>query len=400
VVQLHFAFRSKDFLYFVLEYANGGDCGSMLKAVRRLKPSSAKLFISQTASAIEFLHNHSIIHRDLKPDNMMLTREGHIKLIDFGLSKLITEDKGFIKSQEDFEITIKNSRKNLKEKLEQEKCVIHDFSGDSEHSSSSLKTNESSKNDKILSYRPIAKGKKLYSPVGTCRYVAPEVILEVGHDYRVDWWSMGVILFELLVGYTPFDANSINQIYSNILSGEINWPARDFIDQDAKNLIKGLLNLNPHCRLGRGGGSEVKDQPYFNKIEWSKLYEHSLFVPKVKSDDDTSYFSYNKEKALVGSGEYDFAYQDVPNQLQDLLIDQDRNERLSSSYDQDFSKFSYVNFNSTRNLNDVTIKSHKRKINRKTVDVIYNGLSAINSCSESDDDGSLKELCIERNTRL
>ncbi|KAG5179658.1 serine/threonine protein kinase 15, partial [Tribonema minus] len=282
VVKLYFAFRSKEFLYLVLEYVNGGDCSSMLRAVTRLNPAAARFYTAEATLAIEFLHNHGIVHRDLKPDNLMLTREGHIKIVDFGLSRRATTTADQSKSQLAFERAVRRRSRRLGWQR-----------GGGDRSSSSSSSGDDGEREDGLAFRPIKRGDKLYSPVGTSRYVAPEVILSVGHDHRVDWWSLGVLLFEFLVGHTPFDADEMDEIYNNILSGNIAWPEEDMIPDDAKDLIKRLLTTNPHTRLGRDGAAQVKAHPFFQGVDWDTLYlQQSPFVPQLASEEDTSYFNH------------------------------------------------------------------------------------------------------------
>mmetsp|Transcript_16004 Transcript_16004/g.23743 ORF Transcript_16004/g.23743 Transcript_16004/m.23743 type:complete len:743 (+) Transcript_16004:413-2641(+) len=355
VVQLYFAFRSKEFLYLVMEYVNGGDCSSMLRAVTRINPSAAQFYIAETTLAIEFLHGHGIVHRDIKPDNLMLTKNGHLKLVDFGLSRISTNVDGMV----DFEMT-----RRLKTNQTPQKLL--GFSIDS--TNSSIDQSE-------VAFRPIAHKDKLYSPVGTSRYVAPEIILSTGHDHRVDWWALGILLFEFLVGRTPFDADNIDGIYNNILMGQIAWPDEgQLIDACTRDLIERLLAINPQMRLGREGSMSVKNHPYFEGIEWDSLYlQKGPFIPQLSSDEDTSYFDRAKDSPSFGpSSVSGFVFDSnkegsrlqseaIFNSVPDTLELHDEQRRDLYEEDGDFSSFSYVNFDTMRNLKDSTISDEKRK---------------------------------------
>ncbi|KAG0659972.1 rim15, signal transduction response regulator [Maudiozyma exigua] len=133
---------------------------------------------------------------------------------------------------------------------------------------------------------------------GTPDYLAPETIKGTGEGDECDWWSVGCILFELLLGYPPFHSTSPEAVFRNILACNIQWPLFDspeeedeFLSRDAKDLITKLLVLDPSKRLGVNGAQEIKDHPYFKSIDWSKVYEEEpSFVPTVDNPENTEYF--------------------------------------------------------------------------------------------------------------
>jgi serine/threonine protein kinase len=135
--------------------------------------------------------------------------------------------------------------------------------------------------------------RKKRSAVGTPDYLAPEILLGTGHAYTADWWSVGVILFELLVGIPPFNAEHPQTIFDNILNRKIPWPeVPDEMSLEAHDLIDRLLTEDPNQRLGARGASEVKQHVFFKDINWDTLArQKAAFVPTSESALDTSYFT-------------------------------------------------------------------------------------------------------------
>lgn len=123
--------------------------------------------------------------------------------------------------------------------------------------------------------------------------IAPEVILRQGYGKPVDWWSMGIILYEFLIGCVPFFGDTPEELFAHTVNDDIEWPSEEDweVAEDAKDLISSLLQQNPRDRLGTGGAHEVKEHCYFNAIDWNSLLRQKAeFVPQLASDDDTSYF--------------------------------------------------------------------------------------------------------------
>lgn len=127
---------------------------------------------------------------------------------------------------------------------------------------------------------------------------APEVILGTGHGEGVDWWAVGVIMYEFLTGIPPFNDETPQQIFENILNGSIIWPeVPEEMSYEAQDLISKLLTINPEERLGSrkkgggGGAQEVKNHPFFKGVEWDTLlHQQAVFIPNLKNQCDTSYF--------------------------------------------------------------------------------------------------------------
>lgn len=140
-----------------------------------------------------------------------------------------------------------------------------------------------------------SKNKRFF---GTPDYLAPETIEGTGESGASDWWSVGCILFEFLLGYPPFHANSVEDVFKNILAGRIDWPEfsneeleSEYLSPEAKDLISQFLTLDPESRLGANGANEIKSHPYFKGIDWNHIRDREAsFVPTVKDPEDTGYF--------------------------------------------------------------------------------------------------------------
>ncbi|XP_067157268.1 microtubule-associated serine/threonine-protein kinase 2 isoform X1 [Apteryx mantelli] len=248
VVSMFCSFETKRHLCMVMEYVEGGDCATLLKNIGALPVDMARMYFAETVLALEYLHNYGIVHRDLKPDNLLITSMGHIKLTDFGLSKIglmsLTTNlyEGHIE-------------KDTREFLDKQVC-------------------------------------------GTPEYIAPEVILRQGYGKPVDWWAMGVILYEFLVGCVPFFGDTPEELFGQVISDEIAWPdGDDALPPDAQDLISKLLRQNPLERIGTGSAFEVKQHRFFKDLDWNGLLRQKAeFIPQLESEDDTSYFDTRSER--------------------------------------------------------------------------------------------------------
>ncbi|XP_047172225.1 probable serine/threonine protein kinase IREH1 isoform X1 [Vigna umbellata] len=272
VVRFFYSFTCRENLYLVMEYLNGGDLYSLLRNLGCLDEEVARVYIAEVVLALEYLHSLHVVHRDLKPDNLLIAHDGHIKLTDFGLSKV-----GLINSTDD-------------------------LSGPAVNGTSLLEEDEAAD---VFTSEDQWERRKKRSAVGTPDYLAPEILLGTGHAYTADWWSVGVILFELLVGIPPFNAEHPQTIFDNILNRKIPWPSVPAeMSPEAQDLIDRLLTEDPNQRLGSKGASEVKQHVFFKDINWDTLArQKAAFVPASESALDTSYFtsrySWNTSDGLV-----------------------------------------------------------------------------------------------------
>nr|XP_057946736.1 rho-associated protein kinase 2 isoform X2 [Doryrhamphus excisus] len=233
VVQLCCAFQDEHYLYMVMEYMPGGDLVN-LTSTYDVPEKWAKFYTAEVVMALDAIHSMGFIHRDVKPDNMLLDRHGHLKLADFGT------------------------------------CMKMDSTG--------------------MVHCDTA--------VGTPDYISPEVLKSQGGDgcygRECDWWSVGVFIFEMLVGDTPFYADSLVGTYSKIMDhkNSLNFPDDVEISKDAKNIICAFLT-DREVRLGRNGVDEIKRHPFFRNDQWTFDTIRGTVapvVPELSSDIDTSNF--------------------------------------------------------------------------------------------------------------
>ncbi|KAK2072818.1 hypothetical protein P8C59_007151 [Phyllachora maydis] len=241
IVSLKFSFQTPSDLYLVTDYMSGGELFWHLQKEGRFDEKRAKFYIAELILAIEHLHKNDIVYRDLKPENILLDANGHIALCDFGLSKA-----------------------NL------------------------------TKNDTTNTF------------CGTTEYLAPEVLLdEAGYTKMVDFWSLGVLVFEMCCGWSPFYAEDTQQMYKNIAFGKVRFP-RDTLSLEGRNFVKGLLNRNPKHRLGAvDDAEELKRHAFFGDIDWNALAKKLItppFKPQLKSETDVSYFDPEFTNAMNTNG--------------------------------------------------------------------------------------------------
>ena len=237
IVNYFETYDDKKYLYLVMDFLPGGDLMTLLMRKDVLSEEESRFYIAETILAIETVHKVNYIHRDLKPDNILLDKHGHVKLTDFGLCK-----HAQIRSTRMADV----NTKDLSVNFNQLKSVL----------------------DKKLGYRRCRK--LAYSTVGTPDYIAPEVFGQAGYDETVDWWSVGVILFEMLVGYPPFFSDEPSVTCQKIL----HWKRTFVIPQEA-NLsapatdILNKMIADPDVRLGRNGAEEIKAHPFFEGFDWA-----------------------------------------------------------------------------------------------------------------------------------
>ncbi|KAI8524641.1 hypothetical protein RHMOL_Rhmol13G0164300 [Rhododendron molle] len=274
IVKLYCSFQDDEFLYLIMEYLPGGDMMTLLMRKDTLTEDEARFYVGQTVLAIESIHKHYYVHRDIKPDNLLLDRNGHMKLSDFGLCKPLDCSSFPDLSENDCGVV-----GNLKPPLE-----------DTKHSnlpSVSRRTQQ----EQLLHWQ---KNRRMlaYSTVGTPDYIAPEVLLKKGYGMECDWWSLGAIMYEMLVGYPPFYSEEPMTTCRKIVNWRthLKFPQEAKLSIEAKDLIRKLL-CNVDQRLGTRGAYEIMAHPWFKGIEWEKLYQmEAAFIPEVKGDLDTQNF--------------------------------------------------------------------------------------------------------------
>lgn len=219
------SFTDNLYVYFVTPFESGGELFSLIRKSKTLSETLAKFYAGQVVLGIEYLHHCSVIHRDIKPENIFISKEGYIKLGDFGFSKMI-------------------------------KC-------------------------------------RTWTLCGTPEYLAPEIILSKGYSFAVDWWSMGVLIFEMTCGYTPFYSSTKERQYERILCGIYKVP--DEVNTTCKALIKHLLVVDPMKRYGslKAGVYDIKSAKWFSDIDWLALLHKKVkppYIPQVENEGDADNF--------------------------------------------------------------------------------------------------------------
>ncbi|GBM92702.1 Protein kinase DC2 [Araneus ventricosus] len=180
IIELLWTHHDESCLYMLFEYACGGELFTYLRNAGRFCSTTSMFYAAEIVLALEYLHKLNIAYRDLKPENLLLDRDGHLKITDFGFAKKLTD--------------------------------------------------------------------KTWTLCGTPEYLAPEIIQSKGHNKAVDWWALGILIYEMLAGFPPFFDTNPFAIYEKILAGKIDWPKH--IDPIAKDLIKKLLVPDRAKRLG------------------------------------------------------------------------------------------------------------------------------------------------------
>ncbi|OMJ21992.1 cAMP-dependent protein kinase catalytic subunit PRKX [Smittium culicis] len=225
IVNLKCSFQDIRNLYMVMEFVPGGELFSHLRRAGRFPTDVARFYASEIVLAIEYLHKHNIIYRDMKPENLLLDREGHIKIADFGFAKYVTD--------------------------------------------------------------------RTWTLCGTPEYLAPEIIRGKGHGKPVDWWAIGILIFEMIAGYPPFYDNNPFGTYGKILAGELSYPS--FVSHSTRDIISCLLTVDVGRRLGNlsGGSNDVKMHPWFFKICWFDIINRLIIppiIPNYEFPGDSSNF--------------------------------------------------------------------------------------------------------------
>uniref|UniRef100_A0A8C2XEL9 Protein kinase C n=1 Tax=Cyclopterus lumpus TaxID=8103 RepID=A0A8C2XEL9_CYCLU len=230
LTQLFCCFQTKDRLFFVMEYVNGGDLMFQIQRSRKFDEARSRFYAAEVTSALMFLHRHGVIYRDLKLDNILLDAEGHCKLADFGMCK-----------------------------------------------------------------EGILNGVSTTTFCGTPDYIAPEILQELDYGPSVDWWALGVLMYEMMAGQPPFEADNEDDLFESILHDDVLYPV--WLSKEAVSILKAFMTKSPNKRLGcvvaQGLEEAIKLHVFFREIDWTLLEQRKIrppFKPRIKTKRDVNNF--------------------------------------------------------------------------------------------------------------
>uniref|UniRef100_A0A7N6AAT3 Protein kinase C n=1 Tax=Anabas testudineus TaxID=64144 RepID=A0A7N6AAT3_ANATE len=241
LTQLFCCFQTKDRLFFVMEYVNGGDLMFQIQRSRKFDETRSRFYAAEVTSALMFLHRHGVIYRDLKLDNILLDAEGHCKLADFGMCK-----------------------------------------------------------------EGILNGVTTTTFCGTPDYIAPEILQELDYGPSVDWWALGVLMYEMMAGQPPFEADNEDDLFESILHDDVLYPV--WLSKEAVSILKAFMTKSPNKRLGcvvaQGLEEAIKLHPFFREIDWTLLEQRKIrppFKPRIKTKRDVNNFDqdFTREEPIL-----------------------------------------------------------------------------------------------------
>jgi len=226
LIQLFNTYKDKDRLYFLLELCLGGELFTVLREKTLFDEDTARFYAASVILAFEYMHDMNIIYRDLKPENLLLDKDGFLKVTDFGFAKDISSGR-------------------------------------------------------------------TWTLCGTPDYLAPEIVAGKGHGKGVDWWTLGIFIYEMLASYPPFYDEDPMKTYAKIMAGNVTFPT--FFSKEAVSLIKKLLQTKATKRLGclKGGAKQIKKHAWFKNFDWDALVSKRVqppIIPKIKGNLDLSNF--------------------------------------------------------------------------------------------------------------
>ena len=228
LVGMVFCFQTEERIYFIMPFVRGGELFQHLRSEKFFKEDKARFYAASIGIALDYLHNNGIIYRDIKPENILIGEDGYLKLIDFGMAKMVQG------------------------------------------------------NEKATSF------------CGTPEYLAPEIITGEGHNRAADWWSYGILIFEMLCGIPPFYCENTERMYDLITNAELRFPKRIPLSDNAKDLIKKLLVKKQDKRLGVNKGfEEIKAHPFFQGFDFEALLNKKMeppFIPTLHGKLDVGNF--------------------------------------------------------------------------------------------------------------
>eukprot|EP01107_Rhizomastix_libera_P007620 TRINITY_DN22643_c0_g1_i2.p1 TRINITY_DN22643_c0_g1~~TRINITY_DN22643_c0_g1_i2.p1 ORF type:complete len:486 (-),score=108.46 TRINITY_DN22643_c0_g1_i2:64-1521(-) len=280
IVKLHYSFQDAANLFLAMEFVPGGDLMTHLIRLNQFSNDMTRFYIAESALAIESIHRLGYIHRDIKPDNLLLDKDGHIKVSDFGLCT--TDTTGAYSSK-----------------------TLARAPGTTTASAPDT-WSSFSPSQKAEAYRQ-RKREMVFSNVGTPDYTAPEVLTGKGYGAECDWWSLGVIMFEMLVGWPPFCAETPDETYEKISNFQAELKAvmdevHDLMSDKARDLIYRLLAPRERRIGSLAGAREIFAHPFFAGFDVANIRSTPAPIkPDISSEIDTSNFDhFELEESLGG----------------------------------------------------------------------------------------------------
>ncbi|GJZ65475.1 protein kinase PINOID [Tanacetum coccineum] len=280
---LYAQFDASHFSCVVMEYCCGGDLHSLRhnQPRKRFSLSAARFYAAEVLVALEYLHMLGIIYRDLKPENVLVRSDGHIMLTDFDLS-LCSDAIPAVQSQ-----SLSSSPDHLPSSSYQSSPSIHrppshPFSCLPSQLFRSKKVNSFSATKRLFVAEPVAA--RSCSFVGTHEYVSPEVASGRSHGNAVDWWALGIFIYEMVYGCTPFAGASNEATLRNIVKKPLTFPTVSVSTRESqlRDLISKLLNKDPESRFGsKRGAADIKTHPFFNGLNFALI--RSVTPPVIPS---------------------------------------------------------------------------------------------------------------------
>jgi len=275
IVTMYASYQTATRLCFIMEFCEGGEFFRVLQRQpkKRLTESATRFYAAEVLLALEYLHHMGFIYRDLKPENVLMRMNGHIALTDFDLSK---------------QAHAVSPRVIERQMTAMEKVKQSFHRGKQRGSKLNLL--------QIVDSEPVLAA-ETKSFVGTEEYIAPEVVQGVGQSSAVDWWTLGILIYEMLVGTTPFKGSDSDETFSNIVSHQVKFPDDVEVSPEGKSVIRKLLRREADKRLGHTqGASEIRSQKWFQDLNFELIRnKQAPIVPKMRDPYDLTQYKTVKD---------------------------------------------------------------------------------------------------------
>lgn len=310
--------ETADLLAWAVPYCPGGDLNELRYSLpdRVFSPAAIRFYIAETVSALADLHASGVVYRDLKPENVLLRADGHVTLTDFDLSRLLPPKTTTSTSPSPPRPPVLRGHRRTRVSTRSDSVVgqvkreqpLSAFPSPRQQlqnlvrflmRSDGLELVNKAKSARVspVSRKPASFASsgaagawgKSYSFVGTEEYVAPEMVRGEGHGFAVDWWAIGVLMYEMAYGRTPFKGQNRKETFRNVLQKELEFPGDSQRRlPELTDLISRLLERDPERRMGHSGGAdEVRAHPFFAGVAWDMLAEVSRppYIPPPADDE-------------------------------------------------------------------------------------------------------------------